>query len=313
MMLENGKVVIIDFDRLDYGDRTEDLKAITWTAQLSPSFAAGQIDGYSHGGLPLNIWRGLAYYIAVGCISHVSWAISRGQEEVDIALNLTKEILSWYNNDMNTTKPTWYTKKCAATIKIYDNVQNKEETVKNSIYLDKIILLEREKWQGHLLAMNYVSHNYYDVVITRASNNFNVAFIKKPFDTPFEHKSHDSDRLFQPYRDNIKAWGIVENGRLIAAIETAVEEWSNRLLVSELWVDNAYRRKGIATALMDLAVKRAKDEKRRVLMLETQSRNEGAIEFYLDYGFTLIGFDSCAYQNNDLERNEVRIELGIYL
>ena len=83
--------------------------------------------------------------------------------------------------------------------------------------------------------------------------------------------------------------------------------------MTELWIDEAYRRKGIGTALMDIAVKRAKDEKRRVIMLETQSRNEAAIAFYLSYGFTLIGFDSCAYQNNDLDRKEVRMEMGIFL
>jgi len=64
---------------------------------------------------------------------------------------------------------------------------------------------------------------------------------------------------------------------------------------------------------MDIAVQRANDEKHRVLMLETQSCNDGAISFYLAYGFTLIGFDACAYQNNDIERKEVRMELGIFL
>ena len=123
----------------------------------------------------------------------------------------------------------------------------------------------------------------------------------------------DTDKLFQPWWDDIKAWGIVDNGRLIAVIETAVEEWSNRLRVTELWIDDAYRRKGIGTALMNIAVKRAKDENRRVIMLETQSRNEAAIAFYLVYGFTLIGFDACAYQNNDMQRREVRMEMGILL
>ena len=156
-------------------------------------------------------------------------------------------------------------------------------------------------------------NNYYDVEIDRSDNGFQVLFTKKPLDAPFEHQPNEHDKLFQPWWDDIKAWGIVENGCLIAAIETAVEEWSNRFRVTELWVDDAYRRKGIATALMDIAVGRAKDEKRRVIMLETQSRNEGAIGFYLVYGFTLIGFDACAYQNNDLQRKEVRMELGIFL
>jgi len=70
---------------------------------------------------------------------------------------------------------------------------------------------------------------------------------------------------------------------------------------------------GIATALMDMAIGRAKQEGRRAVVLETQSCNEGAIDFYLNYGFTLIGFDTCAYRNDDIQRKEVRIEMGYYL
>jgi ribosomal protein S18 acetylase RimI-like enzyme len=83
--------------------------------------------------------------------------------------------------------------------------------------------------------------------------------------------------------------------------------------VTELWVDGTYHRQGIGTALMDIAVKRAREEKRRAIMLETQSRNESAIAFYLAYGFSLIGFNACEYQNNDLARKEVRMEMGMLL
>ena len=180
--------------------------------------------------------------------------------------------------------------------------------------INKIKPLDRETWQGYEFPFDYTSQNYYDIEINRTDDNFNVSFIKKPFDKPYTNPLNDIDKLFKPWWDDVKAWGIEENGRLVAAIETSVEEWSNnRLRVTVLWIDNAYRRKGIATALMDIAVQRAKEEKRRVIMLETQSRNEGAIGFYLAYGFSLIGFDACAYQNNDLSRKEVRMELGIFL
>jgi ribosomal protein S18 acetylase RimI-like enzyme len=180
-------------------------------------------------------------------------------------------------------------------------------------FVDRIIPLEREKWQGYEFPFNYISHNYYDVEINRADTGFHVSFVKKPFDTPYVNLPNDIDKLFKPWWDDIKAWGIVDDGRLVAAIETAVEEWSNRLRVTVLWIDDAYRRQGIGTALMDIAIQRARDEKRRVLMLETQSRNESAVDFYLAYGFSLIGFDACAYQNNDLDRKEVRMEMGMLL
>ena len=177
----------------------------------------------------------------------------------------------------------------------------------------RILPLERDRWQDYKLNFHYISHNYFDIEISRSDDGFQISFLKKPYDTPFEKMPDDSDKLFQPWWDDIKAWGIEENGQLIAVIETAVEEWSNRLRVTELWIDDAHRRKGIGTALMDVALRRAKDENRRVLMLETQSRNEGAIAFYLAYGFSLIGFDACAYQNNDMRRKEVRMEMGILL
>jgi ribosomal protein S18 acetylase RimI-like enzyme len=183
----------------------------------------------------------------------------------------------------------------------------------NERMIDKIMPLEKEKWQGHLLEFRYTSHNYYDVEIARTNDGFQVSFVKKPFDTPFVMTRHDSDRLFQPWWDDVKAWGIVQEGKLIAAIETASENWNSRLRVTELWVHENHRRKGIAKALMDKAIQRAKDEKRRALVLETQSRNEGAIDFYLNYGFSLMGFDACAYQNNDLDRKEVRMEFGLLI
>ena len=192
-----------------------------------------------------------------------------------------------------------------------EGYQMKNRSVPN--HKDKIIPLSREEWQGYEFPFNYTSQNYYDVIVDKHDSGFNVSFIKKPFDVVYENVPNDKDKLFQPWWDDVKAWGIVENGRLVAAIETSVEAWSNRLRVTELWIHEDYRRKGIASALMDIALKRARDEKRRALILETQSRNEGAISFYFNYGFTLIGFDSCAYQNNDLLRKEVRLELGILL
>ncbi|MDI9471031.1 MAG: GNAT family N-acetyltransferase [Bacillota bacterium] len=177
----------------------------------------------------------------------------------------------------------------------------------------RIQVLERETWQGYCLPFHYVSRHYYDLEIRHTDQGLSVSFCKKAFETPFEKLDIDSDQLFQPWWEDVKAWGILENGRLVAAIETAVEEWSNRLRVTELWIDVAYRRQGIGTALMDIALQRAREEKRRALILETQSCNEAAIAFYLAYGFSLVGFDLCAYENNDVARREVRMELGILL
>jgi len=151
------------------------------------------------------------------------------------------------------------------------------------------------------------------VEVKQTEDGFFVSMVSTPYRDPYHLPPDDIDKLFKSHLVNIMAWGIIEDGKLVAAVETAVEELSNRLRISIIWVDEAYRRQGIGTALLDIAMQRALSEKRRVLMLETQSYNSDAIAFYLRYGFTLIGFDSCAYHNDDLERKEVRMELGIIL
>ena len=53
MMLENGELKIIDFDRYDFGDPWEEFNRIVWSASVSPHFATGQLRGYFGGEPPL--------------------------------------------------------------------------------------------------------------------------------------------------------------------------------------------------------------------------------------------------------------------
>ena len=84
-------------------------------------------------------------------------------------------------------------------------------------------------------------------------------------------------------------------------------------MITELWVSDTLQRQGIGTRLMNLAKEKAKEQGRRAIILETQSCNVVAISFYRSQGFKLIGFDSCCYTNRDVERHEVRFDLGFYL
>lgn len=107
MMIENGKLVIIDFDRYDYGDPWEDMKAITWDVALSPYFASGRIDGYFEHNVPDEFWRLLALYISMGVISSLPWAIPFGEEEIETMRTMARDVLDWYDN-MTNPIPKWY-------------------------------------------------------------------------------------------------------------------------------------------------------------------------------------------------------------
>ena len=64
---------------------------------------------------------------------------------------------------------------------------------------------------------------------------------------------------------------------------------------------------------MNFAKSKAKQIGARFIMLETQTSNADGIAFYLAQGFIVIGYDITCYGNQDVERGEVRLELGYKL
>ena len=110
MMIENGKIVIIDFDRYDFGDPWEEFNRIVWAAQISPMFASGMVDGYFANNVPMDFWKLLALYISTNTLSSIPWAIPFGDAEVRKFLKQGEEILDWYD-DMRRVVPAWYSDK----------------------------------------------------------------------------------------------------------------------------------------------------------------------------------------------------------
>ena len=167
----------------------------------------------------------------------------------------------------------------------------------------EIIHLPKEKWNGYCLPMEYTTEEYYDVSVAKKETGFSVELEKKKFDKPVHHfpEEYDfPDKLYEEWWEDACAWGVIEQDELVAVIETAPEKWSNRLRVVELWVKPEYQKQGIGHALMEVAKEQARLERRRAIILETQSCNANAIGFYLHERFTLIGMDTCCYANYDL-------------
>lgn len=109
MINENKELVIIDFNRADFGDPYEEFNRIVWCAQASSYFASGIVDGYFNNDIPIDFWKVLALYISSNTLSSIPWAIPFGKEEIEVMINQSKEVLRWYD-DMNTYIPSWYKK-----------------------------------------------------------------------------------------------------------------------------------------------------------------------------------------------------------
>lgn len=184
----------------------------------------------------------------------------------------------------------------------------------------EIIHLPKEIWKGTPILIKYTTEEYYDLETNVEKDGFNVKMVKKKFETPVTHSPEEydfPDSLYQDHWEKAEAYGIVceKDGKkeLLACIELCPEEWSNRLMVTELWVADELHRQGIGTKLMNFAKEQAELQGRRAIILETQSCNVKAIAFYLSQGFELIGYDTCCYTNLDVERHEIRFDFGYFL
>lgn len=107
MINSERKLVIIDFDRDDYGDPWEEFNRIVWCAQIAPSFASGMVDGYFNGQVPVEFWKLLALYISSNTLSSLPWAIPFGEKEIRVMREQASQVLSWYD-DMKNVIPVWY-------------------------------------------------------------------------------------------------------------------------------------------------------------------------------------------------------------
>ncbi|XMB85153.1 GNAT family N-acetyltransferase [Mycoplasmatota bacterium WC44] len=172
-----------------------------------------------------------------------------------------------------------------------------------------ILELSKEEYKGYPLKFKYTTDSYYKVDILE-DNGFTVTLKKECLDNEID-KSF-TDTLFPDYWQNASAYGYFVEGKIKGILEVERELWSKRLRVTSILVDPDIRRNGIGALLLNKAREIALEEGYRAIILETQTCNVKAIEFYLSQGFKLGGFDRSCYSNNDIEKKEVRLELVFF-
>jgi ribosomal protein S18 acetylase RimI-like enzyme len=163
------------------------------------------------------------------------------------------------------------------------------------------------------LVYGYTSSSYYDVSIAREADSWVVKLVLRPFEKPFEKifEENLSEEARALFIEEPRVFAAELNGKRVGWLELGYSRWNNRMRAWEFMVVEGFRRSGIGTLLMNHAVKVAKERGARMLVLETQSCNVPAINFYFKYGFELIGFDAAAYSNEDIKKREVRLEFGL--
>lgn len=109
LLTDENELRIIDFNRWDYGDPWEEFNRIDFTAEMSATFATGQLDAYFSGQPPQAFFELLLLYISSNTLSALPWAMDYSEQEVQTMRDKAGRVREWYSN-VNTVIPSWYDK-----------------------------------------------------------------------------------------------------------------------------------------------------------------------------------------------------------
>lgn len=162
---------------------------------------------------------------------------------------------------------------------------------------------------GKPINFTYTSDYHYKVTLATEATGWQLRLQAEQLAVPFT-KEPMHGPLFEDYKENLRAFTAKWDGVEAGLTAYNYQEWNNTIRVWDLYVHPDYKRKGIATALMNMIKSAAREAGVRAVVLESQTSNYPAISFYLSQGFDLVGLDTISYSNEDVSKGEVRIELG---
>jgi|SRR5579883_919003 len=146
-----------------------------------------------------------------------------------------------------------------------------------------------------------------DRIYRVALEGFSFQLVEKAVTPPIK-KRYDFDVADETER---AAWHFAsvaeEAGQLAGFVALEHQLWNNRVNIRHLYVQPAFRRRGVGRRLMDQVDVFAQSVKARSLWLETQNINYPAIQFYLRVGFRLCGFDTALYDPKNVLPGEIAL------
>ena len=164
---------------------------------------------------------------------------------------------------------------------------------------------------GKKVVYEYISDKYYDVCLKENEDGWHIELSLHHFDKPF-HKYMEVE-IFEEYIEDIECYIAEVGEKEVGIISFYHEKWNNVVRIVDIHINPAEQKKGIGSQLMALVKKRAGQMKARAIVLETQTSNYNAIQFYKKHGFDLTGFDAISYSNEDIVKKEVRLEMGFVI
>ena len=103
----NKELFVIDFQQCGFVDPYYALMSAMVTAEVSPSFASGQIKTYFNNNIPDDFWILNTFYMFAETINVFAVACSLGEEELDYSYRMIDYMLEWFDN-LNNVVPSWF-------------------------------------------------------------------------------------------------------------------------------------------------------------------------------------------------------------
>ena len=182
-------------------------------------------------------------------------------------------------------------------------------------YTPRLILKEMQfkNLESLKSTFTYESPFFYDVIFQKKTKDlgWSINMIKTPFEPPF-HK-YSEELIADAYKSKAHFFfAYLKNlgeSQKIGWICVDHFSWNNTSRLWDIDILVSYRHQGLGTELMNFVKRICNEKGSRAIVLECQSSNYPAIQFYEKMGFQLSGFDSIAYSNNDLDKHEIRLEM----
>lgn len=159
-----------------------------------------------------------------------------------------------------------------------------------------------------LIRFTYTSDYAYEVEARETAGGFSWSLVRRPVKPQISRENKWMP--FEANAPNARGYAAFLDDEAVGYVEYSHEAWTNLVRVWHFYVRVGFRRMGIGTKLMENVVQAAKHFRARGIVVETQSCNVPAIDFYRSRGFTFWAIDVAKYSNDDIARKEVMIGMG---
>lgn len=140
-----------------------------------------------------------------------------------------------------------------------------------------------------------------DRVVALDQNGLAFSLEERPLGFSYEKDGSSLSQRLEGLKSADAVFVAEAGSHIVGVVAMVVSQWNFRPGLAYLRVAPVWRRRGVATALVEAVLEAARDSGARGLWLETTNVNIPAINLYRKMGFELCGLDRSLYMRWGLD------------